>query len=119
MSSDEKSKGNKPKITPPPEDTPSVPDSATLKNPDFTGPSAENRVLHLSLRSFKYGTDDKAHAASLVATGSLLVVIIGITICGAFASETAQPLISDVIKYLFNALMLSLGVALGTSTGGK
>jgi len=44
---------------------------------DYTGSEAENRVLHINLWFFKYGTNDKTHAAAMVLSLLLFITIIG------------------------------------------
>ena len=68
---------------PPPENTSSVPDKATKTGlNDYTGPAAESRVLRINLGIFKYGTNDKTHAAALVLSLLLFLTIVGVIIFG-------------------------------------
>jgi len=103
----------------PPENASPVPDDATLLGfpPDHTGSSsARGRVFHLNLGIFKYGTDDKAHAAAM-GLSLLIFVFLGILLCFGQANANTD----NMIAFLQNALLLTIGVAIGqgTSTDSK
>jgi hypothetical protein len=79
---------------------------------DYTGPQAEDRVLHINLMFFKYGTNDKTHAAALVLSLLLFATIVGVLIFGN-GTEWAK----EAFHWLGSAFLFVSGVALGK--GGK
>lgn len=61
----------------PPINVPTESDNDTKKGlNDYTGFSADERVLYINLGFFKYGTDDKKHAAAIVFAFILLTIIV-------------------------------------------
>ena len=76
-----------PNIPPPSGDLSSTPDQATKTGLDLTGPVAENRILFINAWVIRYGTDDKAHAASITLSLLLLFTAIIIIIIGSFATR--------------------------------
>ena len=103
------------KIPSPPSDTPSVPDEDTAKDPDFTGPRAGNRVLHIDTNWLRYGTDDKGHAAALVLSAMLLAaaIVVGIFgVIGLFSGRDA-PWIGTLLTWIGNAFLFTAGIAVG------
>jgi hypothetical protein len=56
------------------------PDPETKKGYDWTGREAHDRVIFLDFGFFKYGTNDKAHAAAIILSLCILVVIVIISI---------------------------------------
>ena len=83
---------------------------------DYTGPNAASRVLHLNLWVFKYGTDDKAHAAAIILSFIQLACIMLLFI---FAAST--PAEERFVSFLESGFLLTAGVAIGQSgaVGGK
>ena len=79
---------------------------------DYTGPQAEDRVLHINFGFFKYGTNDKTHAAALVLSLLLFCTIVGVLIWGD-GGEWAK----EAFHWLGSAFLFVTGVALGK--GGK
>ena len=108
---------------PPLGNLPKEPDKETLKGlkNDFTGDGAENRVLHINLGFFKYGTDDKAHAGAMVLS-MVLLVMIGLTGGAGLVSPNAAWT-GDLLKMLGSAFTFVSGVAIGQglakNEGGK
>lgn len=100
----------------PPDHTSPVPDSDTRKGlPDHTGGEfAGGRVLHINLKFFKFGTDDKSQAIALILSVLLLAVI---TLLALYAEQTDQ--IKDLMGVLKSALLITIGVAVGNTISGK
>jgi hypothetical protein len=94
---------------PPPDNLSKVPDQATKKGiSDYTGPEADNRVLHINLGILKYGTNDKAHAAAVVFSLLLFFAIIGVLIFGDGGAWT-----KEAFRWLGGAFLFVAGVAIG------
>ena len=89
-------------VKPPTGDLRNDPDADT-KKADFTAPEAESRVLFLNFGWFRYGTDDKGHAAALILAVLLLLVILVVILVGLAAAYflQAQP---DWLDRAFNWL---------------
>jgi len=88
------------------------PDKATKKGiSDLTGPSADGRVLYLDLPFFKYGTNDKTHAAAFILSLVLLVTIIILVFLGLNATNTAWA--ERAFNWLGSAFLFVAGVAVG------
>ena len=104
---------------PPPSNTPSVPDDATAKSPDFTGHHAGNRVLHITTGWVRYGTDDKGHAAALVLSSLLLIFALTVGVMGVVGMFSGRdaPWISTLITWIGNAFLFTSGIAVGK--GGR
>jgi hypothetical protein len=97
---------------PPPENTSSVPDKATKTGlNDYTGPIANSRVLHINLGFFKYGTNDKTHAAALVLSLLLFLTIVGVIGFGDGGEWT-----KEIFRWLSGAFLFVAGVAIGKSS---
>jgi hypothetical protein len=76
--------------------------------PDHTGSSiAGGRVLHVNLFVFKYGTDDKAHAAAMVLSILFLIFI------AVLSFAPSSPEHDKLLSWLESALLLTVGVAIG------
>ena len=75
---------------------------------DFTGSEADNRVLHINLWVFKYGTNDKTHAAAMVLSLLLFLTIVGVLIFGG-----GTDLAKEAFHWLGSAFLFVSGVALG------
>lgn len=102
-----------PEMIPPPEHASPVPDKYTRKA-DYTGPSAEGRILQINFGFFKYGTNDQTHAAAMVISLLLLVFMAAILIFsppGAGAEKT--------LGWLQSAFLLTVGVAIGKTRLGS
>lgn len=97
-------------------DIPTVPDKHTKKDPVFFDGAAPNQVFRLHLGFVSYGTDDKGHAASLILSimiGILLMIVFAI---GAFVDREWIP---DSLKLLGTAFTLVAGVAIGKGGNKK
>jgi peptidoglycan/LPS O-acetylase OafA/YrhL len=79
--------------------------------PDFTGKDAGNRVLYVNFLFFKYGTNDKAHAAALILSTVLLAAIIGLVFFGTRHNNAAWD--DKAFSWLSGAFLFIAGVALG------
>lgn len=75
---------------------------------DFTGSEADNRVLHINIGLFKYGTNDKTHAAAMVLSLLLFLTIVGVLIFG-----DGGDLAKEAFHWLGSAFLFVSGVALG------
>jgi hypothetical protein len=106
-------------IPPPPADVSSEPDASTKKGQaDMTGSEAPERILHINIGCFKYGTADKAHAAAVAISLFLMIVVLLVAMTAAISSIWAQQLqwISSVLTGLISALTFTIGIAVGQST---
>ena len=90
----------------------SEPDSNTQKEPFFSG-GAPNQVFRLQLCFFSYGTDDKSHAASLLLSLMIGMLLTIVFIIGAIAERSW---ISDALSVLGTAFTFVAGVAIGKSS---
>jgi hypothetical protein len=81
--------------------------------PGRSGDSAGNRLLFINAGFFRYGTDDKTHAAAIVLSGVLLVIGLLVVIIGSFSSNSAW--LERALMLIWNAFMFVAGVALGRS----
>jgi hypothetical protein len=97
------------------------PDQFTATSPDFTGDHAENRILHINLRWFKYGTDDKSHASAIVLSLVLLLLAVIVAVIGAASmySGKAPDWLETLITWIGNAFLFTAGVAIGKSDKGQ
>ena len=75
---------------------------------DYTGSEADNRVLHINLWFFKYGTNDKTHAAAMVLSLLLFITIVGVLVFG-----NGGDLAKEAFHWLGSAFLFVSGVALG------
>jgi len=89
------------------------PDPETQKFPDWTAPEAGNRILHINFRFFRYGTDDKTHAASIILSVAVLIFCVVIAIVGIFANGASW--VQTVLSWAGNAFLLVAGTAIGRS----
>lgn len=99
-------------VAPSTPDISSAPDEHTKKERSFFDGAAPNQVFRLHLYFVSYGTDDKSHAASLILSimlGLLLLVLFGI---GAFVDK---PWIPDALQIIGTAFTFTAGVAIGKS----
>lgn len=98
--------------SPPPQSD--VPDFETSQNPDYSSDAnAEGRVFHFNKWGIKYGVDDKGHAASIILSVVLALLLAIVFVIGAVADRSW---ISDAIKILGTAFTLTAGVAIGKSS---
>lgn len=79
---------------------------------DFTGPRAENRVLHISLPFIKYGTNCKVHAAALILSIIIFITIVLVAFSGVFVENTVW--LGRVFDWLCGSFLLTLGVLFGS-----
>ena len=105
------------KIPPPLITDGNTPDRYTAKSPDFTGPIAQNRILHIDTGIFRYGTDDKAHAAALVLSGLLLASTMVVVLAGIVQLITGHDAqwLNTVATWIGNAFLFTSGIAVGRS----
>ena len=99
----------------PPKHVSPIPDEATRRRkPDYTTRTdADDRVLFINLRFFRYGTNDKAHAAALVLSLILLLTIIALIFVGPRHAEGQWD--DKAFSWLGGAFLFIAGVALGGS----
>lgn len=79
---------------------------------DYTGSEADNRVLHINLGIFKYGTNDKTHAAAMVISLLLFLTIVGVLILGDGGDWS-----KEAFRWLGSTFLFVTGVALGKGGG--
>lgn len=77
---------------------------------DYTGPSANDRVLYINLGFIKYGTTDKLQGAALFLSIILLFFVCVALILG-FWMDSAWA--KEAIAWLGTPLLLVIGVAVG------
>lgn len=107
-----------PNIKAPEGDLSPTPDLYTKTNPDFAaGENAANRVLHIDWKWFRYGTDDKGHAAALVLSMVLLAVSVFVIVVGLIWPQSEW--LETVFKWLGGAFLFVSGVAIGKSADNK
>jgi len=106
-------------VAPPPSNIPDEPDTYTQAAPDYSHPKpAPNRILHIDTKYFRYGTADKAHAAALCLSASLLVSAVIIAIIGGCieASSHSDPKWLDtLVTWIGNGFLFTAGIAVGRS----
>ena len=78
-----------------------------------SGDSAENRILFIDAGFFRYGTDDKTHAAAIVLSSVLLIVGLLVVAIGSFSSNSVW--LERALMLIWNAFMFVAGIALGRS----
>lgn len=98
----------------PPSPGPDSPDQYTQRGLDMTAPYAEHRVFFIDTKRFKYGTKDQGHAAAVVLSAALLIII---SIFGAVILLKGGN-ISD-LGFLMSPFSLVAGVAIGKSISEK
>ena len=94
----------------PPIETPDTPDADTQTGPTYIPDGAPNQVFRISLKWFSYGTDDKPHAASLLLSLLLGILLLSIFFVGLFVDRVWMP---DAIKIVGTAFTFTAGVAIG------
>ncbi len=95
----------------PPSNLAPKPDKDTRKElDDLTGTEATGRVLFINIGFFRYGTDDKIHAAAIVLSMVLLIMIVGVLL-RASGQESAWN--DKVFNWLGGAFLFVAGIALG------
>lgn len=102
------------------------PDPYTKNAPglDYTDPtnSAEKRILFIDLGFLRYGTEDKAHAAAVIFSSVLLLILVLLTLILMNIGD-AESCKTETLKYIFewikSAFMLTIGVAIGTRSEPK
>lgn len=102
---------------PPPRNVPREPDPATQKFPDFTSRTAESRILYLNLGFFRYGTNDKVHAAAVTMSLVLLLVNVALIFIGLFREPTDWH--KTAFQWTTNTFLFVAGFALGTSGSSR
>lgn len=100
---------------PTPDNLSPQPDDDTKKGlPDFAADNfASDRVLHINLKFFKYGTNDKAHAAAIMLSLLLFMAIIIVIIIGMWVTNVSWA--EKAFNWLGSAFLFSSGIALGGS----
>jgi len=81
---------------------------------DFTGKDARDRVLYINVGLFKYGTNDKAHAAAIVLSMTLLAAIICLVFFGTRNGDNAWN--ERAFNWMSRAFLFVAGVTLGKSS---
>lgn len=81
---------------------------------DYTGKRADQRVLYINLYFLKYGTNDKVHAASLLISCFLLIVITLLIISTIFGwVDASDDFVEKMFDWLTNTVLFTIGVAIG------
>lgn len=108
-------------ILPPGSGLSEKPDEYTQIAPDYTASSASNRVLHINLSWFKYGTDDKGHASAIVLSLVLLLMVLVLAAIGAVAACFGKDpsWFNTLVSWVGNAFLFTAGVAIGKSGKDK
>jgi len=88
-------------------------DEHTRKDPIFFPGAAPNQVFRLNLHILSYGTDDKSHAAALILSIMLGILMLCLFIGRIFIDRAWIP---DALQILGPAFTLVAGVAIGQST---
>lgn len=91
------------------------PDLRTAQFPFFEG-GAPNQIFMFDRWGVKYGTDDKGHAASIILSVLLLILLSCLFVLGTIWD---RDWIVDAIQILGTAFTLVAGVAIGKSTADK
>ena len=84
--------------------------------PDFSLVGAPNQVFMLDRFGFKYGTDDKGHAAAIILSVFLLVLLGCLFVLGTLFDRSWIP---DAVQILGTAFTFVAGVAIGKSIEDK
>ena len=120
------SEGEKPLIPPPPPppappNASTVPDEYTRTQPDWTSGIAESRILHLDSRFFRYGTNDKGHAAALVLSVCLLLTAVALCLLGIVGLYSGKdaPWLTTALTWIGNGFLFTAGIAVGKSGRDK
>ncbi|MDX6750451.1 hypothetical protein SH611_11590 [Geminicoccaceae bacterium 1502E] len=91
------------------------PDAATREGlkaaADYTGAEASQRVLYVNLGILRYGTNDKTHAAAVVTSMSLLIMLAVVAVTGFYASDTGWR--DEIFGWLTTVYLIVTGVAVG------
>jgi hypothetical protein len=77
---------------------------------------APNQVFMLDRFGFKYGTDDKGHAAAIILSVLLLALLGCLIVLGTFFDRSWIP---DALQILGTAFTFVAGVAVGKSLEGR
>ena len=100
----------------PPKETPDTPDADTKTGPIYIPDGAPNQIFRIDLKWFSYGTDDKPHAASLLLSLLLGLLLLFVFLIGWFVERSWIP---DAIKILGTAFTFTAGVAVGKGGSKK
>ncbi len=94
----------------------SEPDEFTKTNPIFIDGGAPNQIFKFKRFGISYGTDDKAHAAAIILSILIGLLLFAIFLIGAFVERSW---ITDALKILGTAFTFTIGVAIGQGTSSK
>jgi hypothetical protein len=107
-----------PQVPLPPPTTSTIPDDATEEGlNDLTGPKAQNRVLHIDTRWFRYGINDRTHAAAMMLSFILLISAMIVAVFGVAGLYSGQrpEFVNTLITWIGNAFLFTTGIAVGRS----
>ena len=90
-----------------------TPDKYTKKDPTFFNGGAPNQVFKFERWGVSYGTDDKGHAASIILSVLLVVLLAAVAFGGLFVERSWM---ADMMKLLGTAFTFTAGVAIGKSS---
>jgi len=88
----------------------------TIKR-DYTGPSADDRVLRINLGVVRYGTNDKTQGAAVIFALLIFGVICLLFVLSLFIAEGSR--VDSVMAWLSNAFLFVLGIATGNSNSSN
>ncbi len=98
------------------QNVPALPDKHTKKDPTFFDGGAPNQVFKFERWGFSYGTDDKGHAAAIILSVLLVMLLAGLFFGGLFVERSWMP---DALKLLGTTFTFVAGVAIGKSIDKK
>jgi len=90
-----------------------TPDKYTKKHSAFFEGGAPGQVFKFVRWGISYGTDDKGHAASIILSLIIAILLVLVLLIGAF---TDRSWISDAFKLFGPIFTFVAGVAIGKST---
>ena len=92
------------------------PDRFTKSADSFIDGGAPNQVFKFEKFGISYGTDDKSHAAAILLSIVIGMLLLAIFAIGAFVERSWIP---DALKILGSAFTFTAGVAIGQGTSKK
>ncbi|ESW60222.1 MAG: hypothetical protein Q27BPR15_13070 [Rhodobacter sp. CACIA14H1] len=87
-----------------------TPDRYTRQGPNFIENGAPNQVFRFCKWGIEYGTDDKGHAAAIIISTCLLLLLCVLFVIGAIVE---RGWIGDALQIVGTAFTITAGVAIG------
>ena len=103
-------------VNEPAQNVPAIPDKHTRKDPTFFDGGAPNQVFKFERWGFSYGTDDKGHAAAIILSVLIVILLAGVFLGGFLVERSWIP---DALKLLGTTFTFVAGVAIGKSIDKK